>query len=90
MADALLEADRVRAERLKPLFEAATLDGTIDPDLDPAAVLFLVRTIYLGLLLQRAAGSVPPEPVAWERLVRRLVEAVAAADADRELHPAGE
>ena len=90
VADALLEADRVRTRRLRPLFEAATLDGTIDPELDPATVLFLVRTIYLGLLLQRAAGSVAPESAAWEALVRRLVEAIGSSNPSRELHPAAE
>jgi hypothetical protein len=48
----------------------------IDPSLDPVTVLFLVRTLYLGLLLQRAAGSVPPDPAAWEALVRRVTAAV--------------
>jgi AcrR family transcriptional regulator len=77
VAEAILEADRVRTEKLRPLFEAATLEGTIDPALDPATVLFLVRTIYLGLLLERAAGSEPPAPEAWEALVRRVSAAIA-------------
>ena len=81
VAAAIVEADRVRTEKLRPLFEAATRDGTIDPALDPVAVLFLVRTLYLGLLLQRAAQSVPPDPVAWEQLVRRVTEAVAGRPA---------
>ncbi|HZB72696.1 MAG TPA: hypothetical protein VE395_11200, partial [Acidimicrobiales bacterium] len=67
--------------RLRPLFEAATLDGTIDPELSPESVLFLVRTIYLGLLLQRAARSEPPEPASWEALVRRVSAAVAGPQA---------
>ncbi len=62
VAEAIREADRVRTDKVRPLFEAATLDGTIDPALDPATVLFLARTIYLGLLLQRAARSEPPDP----------------------------
>lgn len=76
VAEAILEADRVRTGKLRPLFEAATVDGTIDPALDPVAVLFLVRTLYLGVLLQRAAGGVPPEAAAWEALVRRITGAV--------------
>jgi AcrR family transcriptional regulator len=77
VAEALLEADRVRTEKLRPLFEAATRDGTIDPELDPVAVLYFVRTIYLGLLLERAAGSLPPDAEAWEAVVRRVGRAVA-------------
>jgi hypothetical protein len=68
----------VRTEKLRPLFEAARRDGTIDRELDPVAVLFLVRTLYLGLLLERAAGSVPPDAAAWEAVLRRLTAAVAA------------
>ena len=78
VAEAILEADRVRTEKFRPFYEAAISDGTIDPALDPVTVLFLVRSLYLGLLLERAAGSVPPDPVAWEALVRRVTEAVAA------------
>ena len=83
VAGAILEADRVRTERLRPLFEAAALDGTIDLGLDPVAVLILVRTLYLGLLLQRAAGSVPPDAAAWEVVVRRITDAVAGRPAAR-------
>ena len=78
VAEAIREADRVRTEKLRPLFEAAQRDGTIDRELDPVAVLFLVRTLYLGLLLERAAGSVPPDAAAWEAVLRRLTAAVAA------------
>jgi AcrR family transcriptional regulator len=78
VAAAIREADRVRTEKLQPLFEAAQRDGTIDRSLDPVAVLFLVRTLYLGLLLERAAGSVPPDADAWEAVLRRVTAAVAA------------
>jgi AcrR family transcriptional regulator len=81
VAEAIREADRVRTDKLRPLFEAAQLDGTIAPDLDPVAVLFLVRTLYLGLLLQRAAGSIPPDGEAWEAVLRRVTAAVAAPPA---------
>jgi AcrR family transcriptional regulator len=78
VADAIREADRVRTEKLQPLFEAAQRDGIIDRDLDPVTVLFFVRTLYLGLLLERAAGSVPPDAGAWEAVLRRVTAAVAA------------
>jgi AcrR family transcriptional regulator len=78
VAEAIREADRVRTEKLRPFFEAAQRDSTIDRDLDPVAVLFLVRTLYLGLLLERAAGSVPPDAAAWEAVLRRVTAAVAA------------
>jgi AcrR family transcriptional regulator len=78
VAEAILEADRVRTEKFRPFYEAAIRDGLIDPSLDPVTVLFLVRTLYLGLLLQRAAQSVPPDGEAWEAVVRRITAAVAA------------
>jgi AcrR family transcriptional regulator len=79
VAEAILEADHVRTEKFRPFYEAAIREGIIDPAFDPVAVLFLVRTLYLGLLLERAAGSVPPDAAAWEALVRRVTRAVAPA-----------
>jgi hypothetical protein len=58
---------------VQPLVDAATADGTVAPDLDPEAVLYLVRTIQLGLLLQRGAGTPAPDPVAWRSLIQRIV-----------------
>ncbi len=77
VAEAILRADRVRTEKFRPFYESAIRDGLIDPSLDPVTVLFLVRTLYLGLLLQRAAQSVPPDAEAWEAIVRRITGAVA-------------
>lgn len=78
VAKALAEADRVRTERLGPAFEAAKADGLIAADLDPATVLFLVHTICLGLLLQRAAGSELPDAASWERLLRHVAASLAS------------
>jgi hypothetical protein len=54
--------------------EAALADGTVAPDGDPESIIYLVQTVRLGLLLQRAAGVAPPDPEAWTRLIRQLVE----------------
>ena len=48
-----------RGER--PDAAAAEADGSID-GLDPEAVLFLYRTLYLGLLLHRGTGLDGPDP----------------------------
>jgi len=48
-------------------------DGTVADDIDPEAVLYFVRTLNLGLLLQRAAGLTPPDPTTWRQLVDRIV-----------------
>jgi AcrR family transcriptional regulator len=73
VAAALAEAQAAFRRRVQPLVDAATADGTVAPDLDPEAVVYLVRTIQLGLLLQRGAGTPAPDPVAWRSLIERIV-----------------
>jgi hypothetical protein len=58
---------------MEPLTEAALLDGTIDDDVDPEAVLFLVRILNLGLLLHRGSGLPGPDEESWRALVDRVV-----------------
>ena len=59
---------------MQPLVEAATTDGTVAGDIDPEAVIFFVRTVTLGLLLQRAAGLPGPDRRAWSNLLNRVVD----------------
>ena len=58
---------------MQPLVDAAIADGTVAADVDPEAVLYFVRTMHLGLLLQRGAGTAGPDPAAWNDLVTRIV-----------------
>jgi AcrR family transcriptional regulator len=83
VAQALLEATVDLRGRVQPLVEAAFEDGTLSPALDPEAVLFFVRTVGLGLLLQRAAGMHAPDPDDWDRLVARVVASLGDGDAGR-------
>jgi AcrR family transcriptional regulator len=73
VAASLGEAQATFRRRAQPLVDAAIADGTVAPDLDPEAVLYLVRTIQLGLLLQRGAATQAPDPVAWRSLIQRIV-----------------
>ncbi|HET9733135.1 MAG TPA: helix-turn-helix domain-containing protein [Acidimicrobiales bacterium] len=73
VAEALAEADRRWKDAMQGLVEAATADGTVAPDVDPAAVLFLVRIVRLGLLLHRGSGLPSPDPESWAALVGRVV-----------------
>lgn len=57
----------------QPLLAAAVADGTLATDVDPEAVLFYIRSVGLGLLLQRAAGVPAPDPDAWSSLLARLI-----------------
>lgn len=74
LAQALADAQKEWRIVLQPLVDAAVADGSVAPDVDPEAVLYLVRTLNLGLLAQRAAGTAPPDPAAWRALVHRLIE----------------
>lgn len=86
VAAALDESYRVFRERMAPLVAEARVDGTVDDDVDPDAVLFLVRILNLGLLLHRGSGLPGPDAAAWRDLVDRIVgsfgRAATSADAD--------
>jgi AcrR family transcriptional regulator len=60
-------------QRIEPFVAAAVADGTVAPDVDPEAVLYFVRTMQLGLLLQRGAGLAQPDASAWRDLISRIV-----------------
>ncbi|HVM08511.1 MAG TPA: TetR/AcrR family transcriptional regulator [Acidimicrobiales bacterium] len=73
VAAALAEAQSQWRAAVQPLVDAAVADGTVDEDVDPEAVLYFVRSMHLGLLLQRGAGAPPPDPESWQVLVDRIV-----------------
>ena len=73
VAQALAEANAAFRERMAPLAVAARHDGTVADDIDPDAVVFLVRILHLGLLLHRGSGLPGPDEAAWQVLVERLV-----------------
>jgi AcrR family transcriptional regulator len=73
VAAAVAAAQDAWRAAIQPLVDAAVTDGTVASDVDPEAVLFFVRTMHLGLLLQRGAGIAGPDPDAWEALVSRIV-----------------
>ncbi len=81
VSSALAEASRQWRDAVAPLVDAAASDGTIDPALDPEAVLHLVRVVRLGLLLFRGSGLPGPDPEGWEQLVERIVESFGAGGA---------
>jgi AcrR family transcriptional regulator len=73
VAAAIDESYRVFRERLAPVVAEAEADGTVGDEVDPDAVLFLVRILNLGLLLHRGSGLPGPDDEAWQALVARLV-----------------
>ena len=73
VAVAVADAQATWRSAVQPLVDAALADGTVAADVDPEAVLYFVRTMHLGLLLQRAAGLRAPDKAAWRDLVSRIV-----------------
>ena len=73
VAAAVHEAQQQWRAVVQPLVDAAIADGTVADDVDPEAVLFFVRTLALGLLVQRGAGITGPDPASWDALVTRIV-----------------
>ncbi len=73
VARVIAEAEELARERARPLVEAAFEDGTVAPHIDPDAFFYFVRTVGLGLMLQRAAGIAAPEGRGWEDLIARIV-----------------
>jgi AcrR family transcriptional regulator len=87
VAQAISDAIERRREISEPLLAAAVADGTLARDVDPEAVLFYIRSVGLGLLLQRAAGVPAPDPKAWASLLDRLIASI--GDAAPELDNGG-
>ncbi len=83
VAAGLAESHRVWKAALAPLVEAAQHDGTVADEVDPEAVLFLVRILNLGLLLHRGSGLPGPDAEAWQALVARIVASFGAEPEDR-------
>ena len=84
MAQAINEAIARGRVIAQPLLDAAVADGTLASDVDPEAVLFYMRSVGLGLLLQRAAGVPAPDPEAWESLLGRLLASIGEATSESE------
>ncbi|MGH9029957.1 MAG: TetR/AcrR family transcriptional regulator [Acidimicrobiales bacterium] len=73
VAQALADAEGLFRGRVRPLLEKASADGTIACEIDRDAFVYFIRTVRLGLMLQRAAGSRAPGGGGWEALIARIV-----------------
>jgi AcrR family transcriptional regulator len=80
VATAIAEAQAQWRSAVQPLVDAAVADGTVAADIDPEAVLYFVRALHLGLLLQRGAAITPPDATAWEDLITRIVASFGAGE----------
>jgi AcrR family transcriptional regulator len=80
VAAAILEAQRTFRASAQPFIDTAAADGTLAPGVDPEAVLFLLRTVQLGLLVSRAAGLPGPDLDAWSIVVARVLGSLGDPD----------
>jgi hypothetical protein len=80
VAAAIADAQAQWRAAVQPLVDVALEDGTVADGVDPEAVLYFLRTVHLGLLLQRGAGIRAPEPAAWNELINRIVASFGAGD----------
>ncbi len=78
VAAAVADAQAEWRTSIQPVVDAAVLDGTVATDVDPEAVLFFVRSMHLGLLLQQGAGLPGPDPAGWAELIGRIVASFGA------------
>jgi AcrR family transcriptional regulator len=72
VAAALADSHERWRQSMLPLIDAAIADGSLRPDADPEAVLFLFRTLYLGTILHRGSGLPGPDPDAWESVLAQV------------------
>lgn len=86
VAAALAEAEVAWRASVAPLVDAALADGTVADDVDPEAVLFLIRTLHLGLLAQRASGLPTPDARSWTQLIARVVASFGTTATEGEPH----
>jgi AcrR family transcriptional regulator len=78
--DAVRAVMQERTDRLHEILETAKVDGSLDPQIDTAALVTFCHAVGLGFLIFDAIGAPTPGPVPWEALITRLVAAVATPD----------
>ena len=79
VAEALAEADRRWRQGVGATVDAAVRDGTIAEDVDPQAVLLLVRIMQLGLLLHCGSGLPCPDQSSWAHLMSKVMASFGSA-----------
>jgi AcrR family transcriptional regulator len=79
VAASLREARTRQRDAIKPLVDRARRDGSVVAGADTESILYLLETVRLGLLLQRAAGFGPPDVEQWQQFVDALLRDVFTA-----------
>jgi AcrR family transcriptional regulator len=76
VAAAIAEARaRWRATIGEALIQQAIAEGAA-PDADFESIIYFLEALNLGLLVQRGAGQLPPDPDRWTRYLARIVRSM--------------
>jgi AcrR family transcriptional regulator len=70
----LIERLDERRQMMRTVVDAAQAEGSLDPSIDPHAVVQLMQAIGLGFLLQEAMGLDSPSAQGWAHLIDRIVD----------------
>jgi AcrR family transcriptional regulator len=77
VAKAIAEArERWRTTIGEPLAQQAVAEGVADPDADFDSIIYFLESLNLGLLVQRGAGQLPPDPETWTRFLARVIRSM--------------
>jgi AcrR family transcriptional regulator len=84
LAALLHERFAERSAILREVVARGERDGTIDPSLDADALTVFTTTLAMGALVVRTLDLPLPDPAAWDALVARLLDALAAPSPEQE------
>jgi AcrR family transcriptional regulator len=79
-----------RATIGEPLVQQAIAEGAAGADADFDAIIYFLESLNLGLLVQRGAGQLPPDPEAWIRFLGRVMRALGPLSVRRDAAPGGD
>ena len=71
-----------RARQMGALLDDAKVHGTLDPELDTAAIVHFAHAVGLGFLLYEAIGVDNPSPGAWHGVIDRVIAATRPTSPD--------
>jgi hypothetical protein len=88
VAEAIAEArERWRRTIGEPLVQQAIAEGVADPDADFDSIIYFLESLNLGLLVQRGAGQLPPNPDEWTRFLARVIRSMGQLSLKRDERP---
>jgi AcrR family transcriptional regulator len=91
VAEAITEARaRWRVTIGEPLIQQAIAEDAANADVDFDSIIYFLESLNLGLLVQRGAGQLPPDPEAWTRFLAQVMRAMGRLPRKSGSHAAGE